>query len=181
MTVEEAYAAYAETVYRFFFVKCLDRAVAEDLTSQTFMTLVERVHEEVGKGDEPTIRDMKKFTYGVMRNVWLMHLRQKYKRNEQAVEDIEDFVTYVDDEIDDYTGQTVKQRAEVFINRLPDKQQTVVTMRLLEERSITQIAADIGKDTNYVKTTYKRGLKRLKQLIADNELTTAPQRQEEAV
>jgi RNA polymerase sigma-70 factor (ECF subfamily) len=168
MTLEETYDAYAGTVYRFFYIKCLDKAVAQDLTSQTFMALVERLHEERVAGSDLTIRDMKKFTYGVMRNVWLMYLRQKYQRNEHVLEDADEFEAYVVDEIGEYGAHSVKQRAEPYINRLPERQRAVVYMRLLQERSIVQIAADIGKDTNYVKTTYKRGIKRLKLLIADN-------------
>lgn len=185
MTVEEAYDAYADTVYRFFYIKCLDTATAQDLTSQTFMVLVERLHDlqdghTDGRTDEHnlsdaygdsrivhTVRDTKKFVYGVMRNIWLMYLRKKYQRNEQAVEDIEDFAAYVDDEIADYTEQSPRQRAEVFINQLPDRQRTVVAMRLLEEQSIKQIAVSLDKDINYVKTTYKRGLKRLRQLAQE--------------
>lgn len=170
MTIEEAYDAYADVVYRFFYVKCLDKATAQDLTSQTFMVLVERMHDLQDGQDRPgsqPIGDIKKFVYGIMRNIWLMHLRKKYQRNEQAIEDIEDFPAYVDDEIADYTEQSPKQRAEVFINQLPDRQRAVVAMRLLEEQSIKQIAVNLDKDTNYVKTTYKRGLKRLRELVME--------------
>jgi DNA-directed RNA polymerase specialized sigma24 family protein len=38
-------------------------------------------------------------------------------------------------------------------------------MRLLEEMSIADIAIYTGKDRNYVKTTYKRGVKRLREIV----------------
>jgi RNA polymerase sigma factor (sigma-70 family) len=119
------------------------------------------------------IDDHKKYLYGIMRNVWLMYLRDKYRRRETTLEGIEDFEGYVDTEIEDYAEMSVKQRAEVFINQLPEKQRDIVTQRLLEERSIKDIADSLGKDSNYVKTTYKRGLKHLKKLIAEHSAPVA--------
>lgn len=166
MTIEEVYDLYADKVYRFFYIKCLNRQIAEDLTSQTFVALVE-------KRLDPSyfVADNKKFVYGVMRNVWLMYLRQKYQRAEHLVEEIDDFVCYVDLEVDDYEVRSIKQRAEIFIKCLPEKQRAVVTMRLLEELSVKNICELTGKDSNYIKTTYKRGFKNLKTLIASSELT----------
>lgn len=165
MTIEAVYDAHVDKVYRFFYIKSLDQSIAEDLTSQTFMILCEQMQDT-----ERVIQDHKKFLYGIMRNVWLMYLREKYKRRESALESVEDFEDYVDTEIADYSGLSVKQRAEVYINLLPDKQREVVAQRLLEERSIKDIAVGLGKDSNYVKTTYKRGVKRLRQLAAEEVL-----------
>lgn len=162
MKIEDVYDAHVDKVYRFFYVKSLNRYVAEDLTSQTFIALCEQMQDP-----DRVIQDHKKFLYGIMRNIWLMYLREKYTRHETAIEGIEDFEDFVNSEIDTFSDLTVKQRAEVFINQLPDKQRQIVTRRLLEECSIKDICAQTGKDSNYVKTTYKRGLKRLKQLIEE--------------
>jgi RNA polymerase sigma-70 factor (ECF subfamily) len=175
MDIEAVYTRHAEMVYRFFYIKCLDTATAEDLTSQTFMALLER-----SQADAAEVENTKKFVYGVMRNVWLMYLRKKYQRNEYATEDMDEFESYVEESIEEYTGLTAKQRAEIYINRLPTKQRDIVARRLLHEQSVAEIAAKLGKDSDYVKTTYKRGLRRLRRLIAEPELQTneAPQRQE---
>lgn len=165
MTIETVYDSHVDKVYKFFYIKCLDRDIAEDLTSQTFMLLCEQMQIEGRQIDNYT-----KFLYGIMRNVWLMHLRRKYQRPELAIEGIDDFEDYVDTAIEDYAGLTVKQRAEIIINQLPEKQREVVTRRLLHEQPIADVARDLGHDRNYVKTTYKRGLKRMKQLIAANGL-----------
>lgn len=162
MEIEDVYDAHVDKVFKFFYIKCLNRAVAEDLTSQTFMALCEKMQDP-----DQVIQDHKKFLYGIMRNIWLMYLRQKYQRQEMALEGIDEFEDYVDEQLEDYGGLSVKRRAEFFINRLPDKQREVVTRRLLHEQSTKDIATDLGMDRNYVKTTYKRGLKRLKQLITD--------------
>lgn len=170
MKIEDVYDAHVEKVYRFFYIQCLDATTTEDLTSQTFMMLCEQM-----QNPDKLIRDHKKFLYGIMRNIWLMHLRKKYQRHETPLEGLEEFEDYVDAEIEVYESLTVKQRAEIVINRLPEKQREVVAQRLLQERSIRDIAVALGKDTNYVKTTYKRGLKRLKQLIQEGNVALATQ------
>lgn len=165
MDITTAYELHVDKVYRFFYVKTFSRELAEDLTSQTFIAVLDKIQDE-----DYVIGDHKKFIYGVMRNIWLQSLREKYRRNEQTLEDIENFEDHVVHEIEEYAGLTVKQRAEVFISCLPEQQQKIVRMRLLEDCSIKDICAQTGKDSNYVKTTYKRGLKRFKQLIMEQQL-----------
>ncbi len=160
MNIEEVYDQHVDKVYKFFYIKNFDRSLAEDLTSQTFIALVERLQD-----DDIVVQDGKKFVYGIMRNVWLMYLREKYRRNEMSLEGIEDFEAYVDEETEEYEAMTVKERAEPYISRLPEKQQEIVRMRLLEDCSIKDICSAIDKDSNYVKTTYKRGVKRLQEII----------------
>lgn len=159
MSIETVYDEYASKVYKFFYIKCFQQQVAEDLTSQTFMYMLEKMQSGV------VITDHKKYVYGVMRNVWMSYLRQKYRAAEYLPEDMDNFESYTDEFIQEYEAQTVKERASTFIARLPASQQQVVHMRLLEERSVQEIAAQIGKDKNYVKTNYKRGIKRLRELV----------------
>lgn len=161
MNLEDLYKLHAAKVYSFFYLQSGNQQTAEDLTSQTFTILVEKM-----AGHGQPIDDPKKFLYGVMRNVWLMHLRKIYRQNEEAVESVDNFETYVSNEVDAKTTAELKRRAETFINRLPRQQKRVMELRLLQEMSIKEIAHHLGKDRNYVKTTYKRGLKRLKALAA---------------
>lgn len=167
MNITELYDEYSDKVYTFFYIKNFDKAIAEDLTSQTFMIVVEKLADH-----DYIIRKDSKFVYGVMRNVWLQHLQRKYRHQEQAVAEMDDFESYVTESVTEYEEKTVKQRAEVFINLLPEKQREIVTLRLLNELSVNDICRHTGKDSNYVKTTYKRGLKRLKQLVTENVTST---------
>ena len=167
MGIEKLYDQYADKVYTFFYIKNFDIVVAQDLTSQTFMVIVEKLSDP-----DYVINQDGKFVYGVMRNVWLQYLQRKYRHQENAVAEMDDFEAYVTESVDEYEEKTVKQRAEVFINMLPEKQCEIVTLRLLNELSIKDICRHTGKDSNYVKTTYKRGLKRLKLLVAEQ--ATAP-------
>lgn len=163
MNIEQLYDEYVDIVYRFFYIKSFDRALAEDLTSQTYTAVAQRLH------DGAQIADGKKFLYGTMRNVWLMYLRDKYRRNEAYIEDIDDVSAYVEQTVTAYGGMTLRERAMRFISKLPEKQARIVEMRLINELSIADIAAAIGKDRNYVKTTYKRGLRALQAIVKQHQ------------
>jgi DNA-directed RNA polymerase specialized sigma24 family protein len=40
-------------------------------------------------------------------------------------------------------------------------------MRLIDNMSVKEVASKLGHDKNYVKTTHQRGLKRLRELLAN--------------
>lgn len=161
MGIHELYQNHFNAVYKFFYFKSFDRTVAEDLSSQTFLIMVEKMHDS-----ELIITDPKKFLYGIMRNVWLRHLQEKYRRNEQLVEDIEDFESYVVEELDREVETSDEERIKRYIDKLPTSQKRVMELRLLHQNSLTEICTHLGRDMNYVKTTQKRAIKNLQQLVA---------------
>jgi DNA-directed RNA polymerase specialized sigma24 family protein len=63
MNIGDFYDQYVGKVYKFFYIKTLNRHIAEDLTSQTFIALVESLGSK--KIDNP-----QKYLYGIMRNNW---------------------------------------------------------------------------------------------------------------
>ncbi|HRJ90709.1 MAG TPA: RNA polymerase sigma factor [Candidatus Saccharibacteria bacterium] len=159
MKLEQFYDEHVDKVYKFFYIKCLDRSTAEDLTSETFTLFIEQLEHQ-------TITDNKKYLYGIMRNTWLQFLRKKYQQALVDIENIEDFAGVVEHEIADFDeARDVGNRLLPYIERLPEKQRLVITKRLLEEKSVADIATELGKDKNYVKTTYKRGLTSLRAIL----------------
>jgi RNA polymerase sigma factor (sigma-70 family) len=54
---------------------------------------------------------------------------------------------------------------------LPEKQRIVISLRLIEKLSLKEIAQELGKNMNYVKTTQKRAIKNLKEIFANNRCT----------
>lgn len=161
--LEQFYDDYVEKVYKFFYIKSLDRYTAEDLTSHTFVSFIEKTNEH-------EIKDMKKYLYAIMRNVWMDHLRIKYKEAVDSLESIENFEQHTTDAIAIFESQNMKERAAVFISRLPDKQEQIARMRLLEEITIREIAKKLGKSVPYVKTTQNRAIKSLKLMLDKPEL-----------
>ncbi len=165
-TISDIYAEQLETVYGFFYYKTFDRQLTEDLTSSTFVVFVEKMRAN------PDINKPVGFLYGVMKKVWLRHLQKKYRQVEQYFEDMDDFMSYVADEVETERSVDDIARVQAFINKLPQAQRTILHMRLIEQRPLKEICEVTGKDMNYVKTTQRRGLKRLRELVASSHMDT---------
>lgn len=161
MDLEQFYNEHINKVYKFFYIKCLDRHTAEDLTSQTFLLYVE--HRRGGT----QIENDTKYLYGIMRHIWSQYLRNKYSEAITGVENIEDFEDYITATNLSYESGTVLDRILPYIDMLPQKQGKVLRMRLVQEKSTEEVALELGKDKNYVKTNLYRGIKKLRQVLRD--------------
>ncbi len=165
--IEDVYRDNAEKLYRFFYFKVLNKQVAEDLTSETFMALAEKI---------PTLQKdktlLEKYLYGIAKNKWNMYLRDKYKREEFETENIDDFSQYVSSELDTMQSLSLKERALYFIKMLPPKMRIVAMLRLIDGLLPSEIAVRIKKPINYVKVTLRRALRRLEELVAQSSMTT---------
>lgn len=164
MSIEVVYANNVDRVYRFFYAKTFDRQTAEDLTSQTFLALLEKMQECLLT--EQQILKPNEYLSGVMRHIWTGHLRHKYRIKEVLYESLEDFEVYVTNTADRFNNSHLKTIAGQYIDQLPDSQRTVLRMRLLEESTLGEIAEALKKNMNYVKTTQRRSLANLRKMLA---------------
>ncbi|HRJ06749.1 MAG TPA: RNA polymerase sigma factor [Candidatus Saccharibacteria bacterium] len=161
MQLEAFYDEHVGKVYKFFYIKSLNKATAEDLTSDTFISFMEQAQVQA-------IEDQTKYLYGIMRNIWLQFLRSKYQQAMTDVEGIEDFASHVEFNLDQFDeAKSADNRLMPYIEELPSKQREVLIKRLIEEKSISEVAEELGKDKNYVKTTYHRALTTLRARLAN--------------
>lgn len=161
--LEKFYDSYVDKVYKYFYINCFERSIAEDLTSQTFVAFID-------KSKDLKIDDNKKYLYAIMRNMWMNYLRIKYKESLESIESIGDFEIFAETTIKDYESKSIKDRALGFIKCLPEKQCQVAKMRLIDEMTIREIAKKLGKNTGYVKTTQGRAIRNLKKMLEGPEL-----------
>lgn len=157
--LEKFYEEYVEKVYKFFYIQSLDVSTAEDLTSQTFIICLEKFDSEIA--------DKKKYLYAVMRNTWANFLRKKYQESVSYIEQIDDFYSYSQSLVQEYEGTSLAERAQKYIERLPEKQRVIARMRLLEEKTVKEVAEELKKTRLYVKTTQHRAVINLKKMIGD--------------
>ncbi len=158
---ETVYNDNIRKLYKFFYYKVLNQQIAEDLTSETFLKLAEKLSAE-----ENNIEKIENYLYGIARNTWNMYLRDKYKQPEYYPEDIDSFTDFVAQEVEAIESIPLHNRALVFIDKLPNKQREIAHMRLIQGMTPTEIADKMNKPTNHVKVTLRRSMRRLEELIA---------------
>lgn len=162
-TIDTLFHRYLRKIYKYFYYRTLVRELAEDLTSSTFLKFVETANKS-------NISDSKAYLFGIASHVWNDYLRRKYTQLELPLND-----AVVAEEIDDESRYELHKREahlHALIEQLPEKQRDILRLRLVEKKSLGEICAELGKDMNYVKTTQKRAIKKLKALLECTPLAT---------
>src|SRR5580693_5351602 len=147
----ELYELHFERVYAFVARRVGDRDAAEDLTSDVF---------------HRALANLKRFEWrGVPFGAWLLRIavnaivdRAKRQGREIAVDDPPELSTRPG------LGR-VEDRARLFrlVDELPRDQRQVVVMRFAEQKSIKEIAGQLGRSEGAVKQLQFRGLENLRE------------------
>ncbi len=163
--LKQLYSDFFFKIYRYFYYKTLSKDKAEDLTSDTFLSLAEMVAKNK-RMDDP-----KKYLFGIAKNVLNKYLRNKYNEREVFVPTEMEFCDILE-KINSPADDNLDVLAFKYIPYLPDKQREVLRLRLIEKHNLKEICEIIGKDMNYVKTTQKRGIKSLRKIISCTPILT---------
>jgi len=146
----ELYELNFERVYGFIARRVGDRDAAEDLTSEVF---------------HKALANLRRFEWrGVPFAGWLLRIaanaiadRAQRTGKELTMDDPPEVAVEVDLE-------EVEHRARLFrlVDELPADQRRVIAMRFAEEKSIREIAAELGRTEGAVKQLQFRGLENLR-------------------
>lgn len=152
MKFGEIYEKYFYVVYAYVARRVGDRSTAEDLTADVFQKALEFLPRYVWRG--------------VPFAAWLLRIatniivdRSKRAAREQELTDQEEAT-----EIGQFNLEEVEQRARLFrlVDQLPADQRRVIAMRFADEKSIRDIAAELGRSEGAVKQLQFRGLQTLR-------------------
>jgi RNA polymerase sigma-70 factor (ECF subfamily) len=159
--VRDLYEAYSRDVYRFALYLSGDPAVADDVTSETFI--------RAWNSSEPVrLATVKAYLLTIARNLCLMERRRTARRRD------------LDESMPD-RGQNVAHRAEVkdelrialyALQQLPEVDRAALLMRAEDELSYDEIAAALGLPVATVKVKVHRA--RLRLARVRNQGVTAP-------
>jgi|SRR6185369_15130020 RNA polymerase sigma-70 factor (ECF subfamily) len=154
----ELYETNFERVYLFMLRRVRDRFDAEDLTSEVF---------------KQALAGLQRFEWrGAPFSAWLFRIasnaiidRSKREAKERGTPtSYEEAVEPRSDEIDEIEDRV---RLARLVNELPTDQRRVVGMRFSEEKSIKEIAIEIGRSEGAVKQLQFRALQTLRSRLVD--------------
>lgn len=145
----ELYEIHFERVYAFVARRVHDRDLAEDLTSDVFHKALANLHRFEWRG--------------VPFAAWLFRIAANaiVDRSKRAAKEV------VEDPPEGSTEMNLEEidhRARLFrlVDRLPADQRRVVAMRFAEEKSIREIAQELGRTEGAVKQLQFRALQNLR-------------------
>ncbi len=153
----DLYEINFELVYAYIARRVGDRTTAEDLTSEVFKKALE---------------NLPRFTWrGVPFAAWLLRIAanmvaDRSRRTARTV-DISDMQEAAESAQSDL--EEVEQRARLFrlVDKLPSDQGRVIRLRFAEEKSIREIAQELGRTEGAVKQLQFRALENLRTQFDD--------------
>jgi len=150
------YECYYERILRFCIHRLFNRSTAEDATSTIFLNVARKIGDFQGEREE----DFRSWLFTIASNHVNGHIRKHLRRRTLLAEagasraamdapDVSDAV-----ELD---WPAVYQA----IMKLNPQEQTIVTLRFLEQLSFAEIAGIVGKQESSVRVVLHRSLKKL--------------------
>lgn len=143
----EIYDRYFHRVWAYVVRRAADRAEAEDVTSETFRRALENLRGYQWRG-APFLAWLLRIASHTLANRWQQMGRESSEPPPEMAE----------------PDAGLEQRAMLFqlLERLPYAQRRVLELRYIEERSLLDIAQQLGKTEGAVKQLQRRALENLR-------------------
>jgi RNA polymerase sigma-70 factor (ECF subfamily) len=146
------YDFYARRIYRYFYSRVENSADADDLTAQTFLSVIEAL---------PRYQHRGQFT------AWIFQIARSkamdfFRRNHSKVQKEADLSGVVFDETLEKViqGQTV-ETLRLMIQLLDEDERELLRLRFVVDLSYVEIAALLGRKEDAVRKSVKRIIERL--------------------
>ncbi len=153
------YDRHRESIFRYLWIRSDDRQLAEDLTGDVFMRMLDALPRYQQKG-----LPFRAWLYRIAHNLLIDHFRKLNRQTTVSLEAAEKLGT------DDEPGQTVEQlqvteHLQAALMNLESSQSEVITLRFLAGLSLQETALTLGKTEAAIKALQYRGLHGLRRAL----------------
>jgi RNA polymerase sigma-70 factor (TIGR02952 family) len=161
----QLYDVYVDTVFRYVLVRVANRALAEDLTSETFLRAMRRIDSFTWQG-----KDIAAWFVTIARNLIADHVKSAKFRFEVATADMRDADERVDAPDTEVLTRLRDERLVSAIRELGSDQAECITLRFLQGLSLADTARVLGKSEGAVKQLQLRATRALRKALDGVEL-----------
>ncbi len=156
----EIYDHYEARIYSYIYHRVGNQAVAQDLTSQVFLRVLEAIQH-----DRTWDSSFSGWLYRIAHNLVIDYYRRRGRATQVSFEHLPTLSAHAEGPEDAAERALVAERLRLAINRLTDEQAQVVTLRFLEGMSITEVAAVAGKTEGAIKALQYRAVSSLRRIL----------------
>ncbi len=150
----QLYRRHYDAIFRYCAHRLFERSVAEDVTSQVFLKVVENI--DAFRGNEQQFRN---WLYKITTNAVNHHLR-KCARRDSFLEYARDHTkTPADD--DQMSSERLALLKEAMLTLKP-RYQAIITLRFFENLKMTEIAEVLGSSPGTIRSQMARALAQLR-------------------
>lgn len=156
----ELYDEYSLTVYRYIYARVSSAALAEDLTSETFVRALRALDSFRWQG-----RDFGAWLVTIARNLITDHYKSGRVRLEVVTDEIETHDRETEGPEVDVLAAATAEVLRNAVGALPDEQRDCLTMRFFAGLSIAETARALDKSEGAVKQLQLRAVRHLAKVI----------------
>jgi len=161
------YSEYLDDIYRYVYVLLHNKQKAEDITSQTFLTALEKIDNFEWRGIS-----IKFWLIRISKNLVMKSYRQKSHISfDEKIEIKELNKTLLEDKI---IKESLKKELKKLIFKLDDITREIISLRIWEEFKFREIAKLLDMNESTVKNRFARGIKKLKRLAKQKDKKKIP-------
>ena len=157
----ELYDRYAAKIYSYVYRRTGDAVLAEDLTAQVFLRMLESIRDR-----KAWHSSFSGWLYRIAHNLVIDHYR---RRDRQTTVNLEEAPPMAADLMEDPVALAESnldaERLRAAIRRLTDEQAEVVSLRFLEGYSIAEVASLTNRSEGAIKALQYRAVTTLRSLL----------------
>ncbi len=154
------YDQYVDRIYSYIYHRVGQADVAEDLTGQVFMRMLEAVR--TGRGWRTSFSG---WLYRIAHNLVIDHYRRKQRATLVDIDDAEPVQARSGDPVRSVENQYERERLRAALAKLTEEQSQVISLRFLEDLSIAEVAEIMEKTEGAVKALQYRAVLSLRRVM----------------
>jgi len=157
--LSEIYDQFSARIYSYIYHRTGDGAIAEDLTGDVFVRMLEAIRDE-----RTWNTSLQGWLYRIAHNLVVDHFRRQSKRDGPELDERWMAADHPSASFEGLFHSTQLQSAMRF---LTDEQQQVIVLKFAEELSNVEVAEILDKTEGAIKALQHRGLATLKRALGD--------------
>jgi len=158
----ELFELYFDMVFRFVLFRTGDRALAEDLSSETFVRALRRISSVSYQG-----RDIGAWFVTIARNLIFDHVKSSRYRLESTTSDIVELSPSTHGPEQQVLNLATNEELLRCVRKLNADQQECISLRFLQGLSVAETAKIMDRNEGAVKALQHRAVRRLAQLLPE--------------
>lgn len=154
------YDQYVDKIYAYIYHRVGSAELAEDLTGQVFMRMLEAVR--TGAGWRTSFSG---WLYRIAHNLVVDHYRRKRRASFVDIDDAAPALAVTGDPVHLTESEFERERLRAALAKLTEEQAQVITLRFLEDLSIAEVAEIMDKTEGAVKALQYRAVLALRRVM----------------